>query len=303
VIRPELAASAKVLVDGRRPFVVATVVRAARPASARPGDQAIVHPDGRIEGFVGGACATSTVRLHALRTLETEEPLLLAIRPGAEGEPDVRPGAVTVANPCLSGGELEIFLEPQLPAPVIRVLGDSPIAESLARLSAPLGFAVVAGGTAEPGDTAVVVASHGNAEESALEAALRAGVPYVGLVASPRRGAAVVAALGERGLDPAVLAGLKTPAGLDIGSRTHAEVALSILAEIVQRRAAGSRPIAALAPAAAGAVDPVCGMTEPPAGGFLPLLHEGRELRFCCEGCRRRFEEDPARYAAALERL
>jgi xanthine dehydrogenase accessory factor len=299
----DLSRAAEELSAARVPFVVATVVRVAKPASVRPGDAAIVHRDGRIEGFVGGACSTSTVRLHALRVLETEEPLLLRIRP-LDDEGTTAEGVVTVGNPCLSGGELEIFLEPRLPAPLLRVIGDSPVGAALARLGTPLGFEVVAGGTPEPGDAACVVASHGDTDEGAVEAALLAGVPYVGLVASPRRGAAVVERLGERGICETAVGRLRTPAGLDIGSRTHAEVALSILAEIVQLRAQG--PLAPAVPATEqvradldGLVDPVCGMVEPPGAGWPRVEHEGTLYAFCCAGCQRRFEGDPERFLAS----
>jgi xanthine dehydrogenase accessory factor len=210
------------------PYVAATVVRAGRPASVRPGATARVLGDGTIDGFVGGVCAEESVRLHALRALETGEALLLRIEPGGGESPAVVDGAVTVHNPCLSGGALEIFLEPRLPPPRVRVVGDTPIGAALRSLAGALGYEV--GDSAGADDAAVVVASHGRDEEPALEAALEAGVPYVGLVASRRRGEAVLASLGadaER---------VHTPAGLDIGARTPQEIALSILAEIVATR-------------------------------------------------------------------
>ena len=220
---------------GRRvPYVEATVVRAERPTSARPGDSALVLADGGIEGFVGGTCAESSVRAHGLDALESGEPVLLRILPDAGAAPDRgEPGAVTVHNPCLSGGSLEIFLQPRLPAPLVAVLGETPIARALARMADALGYAAVgiAADSPLPADAAaVVVASHGRGEEAVLRAALTAGVPYVGLVASPRRGDTVRAALD---LPPADLVRLSTPAGLDIGAHTPEEIALSILAEIV----------------------------------------------------------------------
>src|SRR4051794_19183364 len=141
------------------PFVKATVVRAQRPSSVRPGDSAQIAPDGTIDGFVGGACAEPSVRLHASRVLETGEPLLLRIVPGDDGAP-AQEGAVTVQNPCLSGGALEIFLEPHLPSPRVLVVGDSPIARALAAIGGRVGLDVQA--EAGDGDVAVVVASHGH---------------------------------------------------------------------------------------------------------------------------------------------
>ncbi len=216
------------------PYVEALVVRCARPTIARAGDRAVVRADGTIEGFVGGSCADETVRLHALRVLETGEPLLLRIVPGALDDPAQEDGAVVVANPCLSGGALEIFLEPHVPAPRVAVVGDSPVARAFAALAPGVGFEVAA--TPGAGDFAVVVASLGHGDEDAVAGALAAGADYVGLVASRRRGAAVLAALREAGVPDDQLERVHTPAGLDIGARTHEEIAVSIVAELVAAR-------------------------------------------------------------------
>jgi xanthine dehydrogenase accessory factor len=296
MIRPELARRADALAADRVPFVTATVVRAQRPASVRPGDTALVLGDGTIEGFVGGACGESSVRMHALRALETGEAILLRIVPG-DGESPAQEGAVTVENPCLSGGALEIFLEPRFPAPRIAVVGDTPIALALADVGERVGYDVElhAGGDLELSDTAaVVVASHGRDEEGALAAAMKAGVPYVGLVASRERGSAVVDALREAGLAEDRLARLHTPAGLDIGARSPEEIALAILAEIVATR---ERPPAAAPPPAA--VDPVCGMEVAAIPSTAHVDHEGARIYFCSEGCRFAFLEDPARHAGS----
>jgi xanthine dehydrogenase accessory factor len=266
----------------RSGFVLATVVRAQRPSSARAGDAALVLADGSIDGFVGGTCAEQSVRLHALRALETGEPLLLRIVPGDDEAPAAE-GAVTVQNPCLSGGALEIFLEPVPPAPRVVVVGPSPVASHLARLGAELGLDVDAEGAPAAGDLACVVASHGQEETEALRAALEAGVPYVGLVASSVRGAAVAGELQDAGVDVSML---DTPAGLRLGARTPAEIALAILARIVEvRRSAAPEP--ALAPSTA--IDPVCGMTVMIAADTPHLEHDGEVAYFCCEGCRSRF--------------
>ena len=233
---------AEALADERVPYVQATVVRARRPASVRPGATALVLADGHIEGFVGGACAEESVRLHALRALETGEALLLRIEPG-NGDADAVDGAVTVHNPCVSGGGLEIFLEPHLPPARVHVVGDTPVAFALAELGRDLGYDVApsAGGDLELArdDAAVVVASHGRDEERALVTALEAGIPYVGLVASRARGESVKDALDVGDEDRARV---HTPAGLDIGARTPEEIALSILAEIVSTRRAHTMP-------------------------------------------------------------
>jgi xanthine dehydrogenase accessory factor len=297
-VRDEVAARAAELIAAGVPFVHATVVRAQKPASARPGASALVRADGEIEGFVGGTCAESSVQAHSLAALETGEPLLLRIMPGASDTAE-EDGAVTVRNPCLSGGALEIFLEPRRPQPRLLVAGDTPVGRMLLRLGAEIGFAPRGEGPPAEDDAAVVVASHGRGEEPVLEAALRAGVPYVALVASRTRGTAVVASLD---VTEEERARVHTPAGLAIGARTAAEVALSILAEIVSLRPASHATsarststtvsgdsVAEAAGSEATAVDPICGMTVAVADSTPHVEHEGETVYFCCAGCRTAF--------------
>ena len=298
MIRGELAELVEELTAAREPFVEATVVRAQRPTSVRAGDAAVVRGDGTIEGFVGGACAESAVRLQALRALETAEPMLLRILPEDAGEAaDPREGEVTVNNPCLSGGALEIFLEPRLPAARVRVVGTTPIARAIAEVGARVGYAVeldVAEESApQADDAAVVVASHGHDEERVLAAALTEAVPYVALIASPRRGEAVRESLD---LPDDLRAQLRTPAGLDIGAETPEEIALSILAEIVSVRRAGVRPATS---AGEVAVDPVCGMEVAVSPASMRLDVGGERHYFCGEGCRDRFAAEHASDAGA----
>jgi len=285
----ELQATAMALRSGRQPFVLATVVRAERPTSAKPGDAALVLADGTIVGFVGGECAESSVRSEALSTLSSGEPVLLRISPTPE---PAEAGMISVHNPCLSGGTLEVFLEPSLPAPLLVIHGRAPIASALAGLAERLGWAVLGWDGEMPADAdAVVVASHGRDEHAALAAALNAGVPYIGLVASRRRGAAVLA-----GLEDA--ASVHTPAGLDIGARTPDEVALSILAEIISVRPRHRAENPAVAPpGTATATDPVCGMTVAAVESSPHLEHLGRHWWFCGSGCRQAFLADPSAFA------
>ena len=297
------------------PFVAATVVRAQSPTSVRAGDSAIVRPDGTIEGFVGGTCAEASVRLHSLRAMESGDALLLRILPAAaEGEAEAGEGTVTVKNPCLSGGALEIFLEPHLPPPTMRVVGVAPIAAALADLAQRIGYAVESGpaegARTRPDDAAVVVASHGHDEERVLTDALRSGVPYVALVASEVRGRAVRESLD---LPDEQRASLHTPAGLEIGAETPEEIALAILAEIVSLRPEGEpgppprpRAIGMEAPLTEGpgptspepapvavstetAIDPVCGMEVAVSEASIHLERDGDLYYFCSEGCRDTF--------------
>jgi xanthine dehydrogenase accessory factor len=282
------------------PFVVATVVRARRPASVEPGTAGLVLEDGTIEGFIGGVCAQHSVRLYSLMTIEGGAPLLLRIDPDAPDEPFSDEGAVTVRNTCLSGGAIEVFLEPVLPAPRVLVAGNSPVAAALRTIGAEVGLDIVAAQDAQdavltpaPADLALVVASHGQDEVAILRAGLEAGVRYVGLVASPKRGVAVVEELRAEGVPEELLGRIETPAGLDIGARTPPEVALTIVARIVAVRRARTAPSAA----SVTAVDPICGMTVTVAADTPSLEHDGGTVYFCSAGCRRQFEErrEPAR--------
>jgi xanthine dehydrogenase accessory factor len=295
VISRRLSERAAALAADGTPFALATVVRAQKPTSVRPGDSAIVLPDGTIEGFVGGVCAEQSVRLHALRVLETNEALLLRIVPGPDDAP-ASEGAVTVQNPCLSGGAMEVFLEPRNPAPRIAVPGQTPIAGALARIGPEVGFEV--GFEPAPGDLAVIAASHGRDELPALRDALESGVPYVALVASRRRGKGVLQELREAGVPDELLARIDTPAGFDIGARTPEEIAISILARVIAvRRSQPDMPAPARAEPLV-AVDPVCGMEVAAVDASPHAEHEGRTVYFCCEGCREAFVAEPARYAA-----
>ena len=184
---------ARDLRDSRVPYVHARVVLAEAPTSAKPGAEALVLPDGTIEGFVGGQCAEDSVRAAALDVLDEGESMLLRVLPDDAEEFPESPGSRTVVNPCLSGGALEIYLEPKLPAAEIVVVGRTPIADALVEFGQAMGFAMTAdpdGDQAIVGATAVLIASHGRAEEPTITSALDAGVGFVGLVASQKRGAA-----------------------------------------------------------------------------------------------------------------
>jgi xanthine dehydrogenase accessory factor len=285
---------ARELTERGESFVTATVVRAQRPTSVEAGDAALVLGDGTIEGFAGGACAEHSVRAYALQAIESGEAVLLRILPfgeeadiALEGRETAREeGAVTVENPCLSGGAIEIFLEPVVPAPRLLVVGDTPIAAAVRRLGAELGLEAVAVDGDElapqPGDLAVVVAAHGRDELHALRSALEAGVSYVGLVASVKRGDGVLGELRGDGVPSELLERIDVPAGLDIGARTPEEIALSILAEVIAVRR--HTPAAART-----AVDPICGMTVAAVPGTPSLRHGGETVYFCGEGCKSQF--------------
>jgi xanthine dehydrogenase accessory factor len=277
---------AQQLLAARTPFVHATVVRAQPPTSSYPGDEAILLADGTIEGFVGGQCAQNSVRKAALGVLQAGESVLLRVLPDGDVHFPEAPGACVVVNPCLSGGSLEIFLTPQLPAPLIQIYGATPIGDALAQLCGVLGYDVRRD-TDLADATAVVIASHGGPEAEIIRAALDNGVGYIGLVASKVRGASILNSLE---LSEAERARVHTPVGLAIGAKTPAEIAVSIAAELISGiRGGGLSRAVALEGSPREAVDPVCGMTVPigPATEHLQLA--GADYWFCGPGCRAAF--------------
>ncbi len=306
MITAALSRRAEQLAADGAPFVTATVVRARRPTSVRAGDVALVLADGSIEGFVGGVCTEHSVRAYSLEAIRSGAAVLLRILPFSDDEQppgDVREadGAVTVQNPCLSGGAIEVFLEPVLPAPRLLVAGDTPVATALLRLGAEvgLGTARVERDQVEPraGDLALVVAAHGRDELHTLRLGLEAEVAYVGLVASRKRGDGVLAELRGDGVSDDHVARIDVPAGIDVGARTPQEIALSILAAIVAvRNGKYAPPPPPQAPARheddapALAVDPICGMTVAAGAGTPSLERGGETVYFCCEGCKAKYE-------------
>jgi xanthine dehydrogenase accessory factor len=271
------------LLAARTPFVHATVVRAQPPTSSYPGDEAILLADGTIEGFVGGQCAQNSVRKAALGALQAGESVLLRVLPDGDVHFPEAPGACVVVNPCLSGGSLEIFLTPQLPAPLIRVYGATPIADALIQLCTVLGYDVRRE-TELADTTAVVIASHGGPEAEIIRAALDNGVRYIGLVASKVRGAAI---LNELDLSEEQRARVHTPVGLPIGAKTPPEIAVSIAAELIAGIRGGSltRGVAAEG-IRREAVDPVCGMAVTVGPDTEHLRVAGADYWFCGPGCR-----------------
>ncbi|CQD04883.1 carbon monoxide dehydrogenase F protein [Mycobacterium lentiflavum] len=287
----KISERAQELLAARTPFVHATVVRAQPPTSAYPGDEAILLADGTIEGFVGGQCAQNSVRKAALGVLQAGESVLLRVLPDGDVHFPEAAGSCVVVNPCLSGGALEIFLTPQLPAPLIRIYGATPIADALIDVCGVLGYDAlreVPNDTDLSDTTAVVIASHGGPEAEIIRAALDNSVGYIGLVASKVRGESI---LNDLELCEAQRARIHTPVGLRIGAKTPAEIAVSIAAELIAavREGGLTRLTVPVTSAPAEAVDPVCGMAVPIGPDAQHLELEGTDYWFCCPGCRSAF--------------
>lgn len=315
------------------PFVVATVVRAEKPTSAKVGAKAIIAEDGHLSGWIGGSCAEPTVKREAKKALKDGQPRLIRLCPPEKLGQAPQEGVIEIALTCISGGTLEIYVEPQLAQPHLIVIGHLATAEALVSLGKGLCWRVSLVGldvTPERFPNAdqlideldfsrvvvtknsyVVVASHGNYDEDMLVAALQSEAAYVALIASRKRAAAILQYLNEASLTQEQIARLKYPAGLDFGAVTPEEIALSILAEIIQRRRQSPREASnslVSAPPASSlelpiaqlptleAIDPVCGMTVEIATARFTTEYNGKTYYFCAAGCKRSFDKEPGKY-------
>jgi xanthine dehydrogenase accessory factor len=308
---------------------LATVVWRQGPSSGQVGSRAIITESGEVHGWIGGACAEPSVIRQAREVIAEGVPRLVLLGPTDKFGDAIPAGMTVVPISCQSEGALEIYIEPVVPAPHLVVVGGSPMALALAELARGIGWRADrldwTEFTTDDADerSMVVVATQGHGDEEAIERAVAARPAYLGLVGSRKRGASVLGYLAERGIAREQLDRVRVPAGLDLGKTTHVEIAVAILAELVQLRAAGqlgapargdlvtaakrrtgaagARPAKSRAarPAEqpAEATDPVCDMTVQAGPEGRPLEYEGVTYYFCCAGCRSEFESKPASYA------
>jgi len=309
------------------PFVIATVVRAEKPTSAKVGAKAIITEDGNLSGWIGGSCAEPTVKREAKKALQDGQPRLIRLCPPEKMGQAPQEGVIEIALTCISGGTLEIYIEPQLAQPHLIVIGHLATAEALVSLGKGLGWRVSLMGlgvTRERFPNAdyifdeldlsrlaitrnafIIVASHGNYDEDMLVAALQSEAPYVALIASKKRASAILQYLNEANLTQEQIARLKYPAGLDFGALTPEEIALSILAEIIQRRRQAPMVDSSITnhqlpiinnELQTEALDPVCGMTVEIASAHFSSEYNGKTYYFCASGCKRSFDKEPGKY-------
>ncbi len=296
-------------------FALATVVWRQGPSSGQQGSRAIVTASGQLYGWIGGACAEPVVVREAQRVIAEGQPRLLLLGTVEQFGAAVPAGMRVIPISCQSEGAMEVYVEPVLPMPHLLIVGRSPMAHTLAEMSGALGWRtdLVDGAdfsaAAVDARTIVVVATQGHGDEEAIEQAVAGFPAYLGLVASRRRGESVLGYLADRGVPQNLLDRVRVPIGLDLGRTSHREIAVAILAELVQLRAAGELvPDQSGEPAEHGghsehgetapgqAVDPVCGMTVPADRSSRPFEHDGVTYYFCSAGCRHAFEKDPPAY-------
>ena len=319
-MRPNLLALAAALAERETRFAVVTVVRREAPSSARVGDTALVTEGGEYHGWAGGGCTRSTVLREAMRAMADGEPRLLCLSPDAASAR--RPGMLALPMTCDSGGTVEIYVEPVLPVSRLVLVGSSPAVRVLARIGRAMGYRVVVvdpdadetefpdaeriernlSPDAVPRGAYVLVATMGERDVDAIAAAAARAPAYLGVIASRKRFEQLRDALLAHGLSRKAVENIAAPAGLDIGARTPEEIALSIMAQIVERRRRGAGEVAQAAPAEkerSEAIDPVCGMTVAIAGARHRAELRGTSYYFCCDGCRAGFLADPQRYLSA----
>jgi xanthine dehydrogenase accessory factor len=302
-----------------RPFVMATVVWTRGPSSGKRGAKAIIEMDGTIQGWIGGACAEPTVLREARRVLKDGESRLMYLGPADELDGVYRSGVIAVPISCSSEGALEVFMEPVLPQPHVVVVGSSPSVGKLLRLldamewratlvnegepiEVPAGVGVV--GSVErlreinvDEATSIVVATQGHYDEPALEAALATPASYIGLVASARRAESVLGYLRERGVDQSQIERVDAPAGIDLGRIEHREIAVAVMAKLVQLRAAGAiGGTTNTVSIPTTAIDPVCEMEVEVATAKFTAQFKDETFYFCCPACKNLFEKTPADY-------
>jgi xanthine dehydrogenase accessory factor len=313
---------------------LATVVWRQRPSSGQVGSRAIITGSGEVHGWIGGACAEPSVINQARQVIAEGSPRLLLLGSTDKFGDAIPDGMTAVPISCQSEGALEVYIEPVQPVPHLVVVGRSPMAHALADLASGIGWkADLFDWTEFTADNAhersmVVVATQGHGDEEAVEQAVAAGPAYLGLVGSRKRGASVLGYLAERGIAKNQLDRVRVPAGLDLGRTTHVEIAVAILAELVQLRSAGKlgadssegsgaseatrsaprrgqrassgsadRTPASGEPVPAEATDPVCGMTVATGKAGRPLEFSGVTYYFCSASCRSEFQSDPDSYA------
>ena len=274
------------------PFVLATVVAYKSPQSAKPGSKAIIKPDGSMIGWIGGGCVQPIVLREAKQALQTGSPKLLTI--SRDAPRDDWKGVQSFRMTCEGGGSLEIYLEPFLPKPQLVVIGSSPVAEVVAQLGGLLDFKVIAADTDYSSvrdqineSSYVVVATMGNRDEEGLLAVIGTRPKYLGLVASTKKSEALFEYVRTTGASDEDIAVITCPAGIEIGSETLPEIAVSVMAEIVRVRRASPESQAVVENVA---TDPICGMTVDIGTAKYSSVIDGRTFYFCCLRCKETFD-------------
>ena len=310
------------LYQNKEPFAIAFVVNREVPSSGKPGDKAVITKDGKITGWIGGGCTRGIVLKEALEAIDTGNPRLVKISP--DGKVESSPGVNAYPMTCHSGGTVELYIEPVLPKPQLLVMGKSNVAMALAKLGKAMDYPVTIAAKSidktgfgdvdriiekglKKGDvttnTCIVVCTQGENDEDALEQAVKSDAPYIAFVASMRKANAIFTTLRQRGITFEQLKKIKTPAGLNINAKLPEEVAVSILAQIIEfiRKEDAEMPTLKKESKPAEMddlfINPVCNVPVQKSTAKHVINYKKKDYYFCCDGCKVSFEKEPAKYA------
>jgi xanthine dehydrogenase accessory factor len=302
--------AARRLQDAGTPYALVSVIKALAPASARPGDKAVVTAEGDLHGWVGGGCAQPVVIRTVRQVLADGRARLIRIAPTDDGVERDLGDVLEFGMACHSGGTLEMFVDPVLPRPQLVVIGASPVATSLAQLAPRVGFSVtliafeadaalypdvqrvIASDDAQvvapqiPSGAWVVVATQGRRDVQALRLALALKARQVSFIASARKAQVLKDSLVAAGADAQSVAAIVAPAGYPMSATTPEEIALSVLAAVVSNRRSAVAPTPLVLPANAGQLNdeatPSCcaGASAPPK----PVAAAAAIKPSCCGG-------------------
>lgn len=314
----EFLEKADQLAASSEPFAMAMVVNRMVPSSGKPGDKAIIEKDGSLTGWIGGGCTRGIILKEASLALADGKPRLVRISPS--GEQEDLPGVISYRMTCHSGGMVEVYIEPVMPRPHIVIMGKSHVAMALSRIGKAMHYRVTAISTNADrvtfpeadeiyetvpdgvitGASSVIVCTQGENDELSLLAAAKSEATYLAFVASRKKANAVFGFLRDNGIDMDRLKEINTPAGLDINAKLPEEVAISILAQIIQEYRDDSKGSSDESEALASNenlyINPVCGVPVEKATAKHVINYKGENVYFCCDGCKVQFEAEPAKF-------
>jgi len=312
------------------PFAIAQVVRREAPSSGKVGDKAVINKYGEIIGWIGGGCVKGIIFKEAEDALRTGKSRLVKI--GKTFTPSVQEGVVEYKMTCQSEGTVEVFIEPVLPPPHLVVIGHSAIARALVKMAGIAGYRIT--GVAQDANlqtfekvdelitqinlsnvkttngSFIVVITQGEGDEKALMEALKKDYAYLGFVASRKKMASIKEYLESSGIDKKKIDCITSPAGLDIKAKKPEEVAISILAQIIQIQNSASAPTTfekyESTKEDGGAspvyyINPVCGVPVDMNNPKHVVEYKGEKIYFCCDGCKVKFDAEPDKYMKTVK--
>lgn len=309
-------------------FAVVQVVARMAPSSSKVGDKALVKKNGKMIGWIGGGCVQGIVQKESADAISSGKPRLVRIGKKLNNA-QKQEGIMEYQMTCQSEGQVEVYIEPYLPQPHLMVIGKSEIAKAVVKLGKSLNFRVtgVADGanlqTFEQVDelitqldlskvktsrlSFIVVATQGDQDEKSLSEALKKDSSYVGFVSSRKKSGSIRQYLTDAGFDAAAIDNIHSPAGIDINAKQPDEVAVSILAEIIQvKNGLAPEEQSSAEPeknetAPSFYINPVCGIPVDMNNPRHVIMYGEEKVYFCCDGCKIKFEKDPDKYIKARE--